>query len=72
MRALGAAGLSVDDEAMLVELGDTLCLVSDFLAQAEGPLLRDDFATFTSGYSLEELGDCLRSFACWLGVEERL
>lgn len=73
MRALGTAGLSVDDQAMLVELGDTLCFVSDFLARAEGPLLRADFATFTSGcYSLEELRDCLGRFAGWLGVEERL
>ncbi|MGH9179397.1 MAG: hypothetical protein ACRD0N_12700 [Acidimicrobiales bacterium] len=73
MSALAASGLSVDDQAMLVEVGDTLLFVADFLDRAEGPLLRADFARFTSGcYSLEELRDCLRRFAGWLGVEERL
>ena len=73
MSALVATGLSVDDQVMLVEVGDTMRFVADFLERAEGPLLRDDFARFTSGcYSLEELRDCLRRFAGWLGVEERL
>lgn len=73
MSVLEAPGLSVDDQVMLVELGDTLLFVADFLARAEGPMLRADFARFTSGgYSLTELRDCLRRFACWLGVEERL
>lgn len=73
MSALEAPGLSVDDQVMLVELGDTLLFVADFLDRAEGPMLRSDFARFTSGaYSLTELRDCLRRFACWLGVEERL
>jgi hypothetical protein len=73
MSALTVSGLSVDDQVMLVEVGDTLLFVADFLARAEGPMLRADFATFTSDcYSLEELRDCLRRFAGWLGVEERL
>lgn len=73
MSVFEAPGMSVDDQVMLVELGDTLLFVADFLARAEGPMLRADFARFSSGgYSLEELRDCLRRFACWLGVEERL
>lgn len=39
---------------MLVELGDTALFVADFLARAEGRMLRSDLARFTSGgYSLE-------------------
>ncbi|MGH9153529.1 MAG: hypothetical protein ACRD03_14260 [Acidimicrobiales bacterium] len=73
MRALRPGLLDADDQAMLIEVGDTLLFVADFFAQAEGPLLRHDFARFTSGcYDLDELRDCLRRFAAWLGVEERL
>lgn len=73
MSALATTGLSVDDQVMLVELGDTLLFVAEFLDRAEGPMLRSDFARFTSGCStLEELAECLRRFAGWLGVEERL
>lgn len=73
MRALPTGAIDVDDQAMVVELGDMLLFVADFLARAEGPLLRADFARFTSGcYDLDELRACLRRFAAWLGVEERL
>ncbi|MGQ0520344.1 MAG: hypothetical protein ACT4PX_04215 [Actinomycetota bacterium] len=73
MRALAPGAIGVDDQATLVEVGDTLLFVADFLAAAEGPMLRHDFARFTSGcYDLDELRACLRRFAAWLGVEERL
>ena len=65
MRAPVAAG--VDDESLVAELAELLGFVADFLARAEGPLLRADFATFTSGgYTLEELRAALGRFAGWL------
>lgn len=61
---------SIDDEFLCVELAEMIGFVADFLAKAEGPLLRADFASFTSGaYTLEELRADLRRFAGWLGGE---
>ena len=60
--------LTAEDHADLVELADLLRFVADFLATAEGPLLRADLAAFTSGgYQLDELRGDLRRFAHWLG-----
>jgi hypothetical protein len=67
-KTLRCNDLSVEDQAHLVELADLLRFVADFLATAEGPPLRADFAAFTSGgYPLEELRGDLRRFAHWLG-----
>ena len=71
MRPPGApAAAELDDEALCVELAELLGFVADFLARAEGPLLRADFAAFTSGsYTLGELRAALGRFAGWLGGE---
>lgn len=59
--------VGLDDQLLATELADLLGFVADFLAQAEGPLLRMDFADFTSsGYDLDELRSALRRFAGWL------
>ncbi|HVM04488.1 MAG TPA: hypothetical protein VM242_04890 [Acidimicrobiales bacterium] len=59
-----------DDQLLAAELADLLDFVADFLAKAEGPLLRMDFADFTSsGYDLDELRAALRRFAGWLAGE---
>ena len=59
--------LDLDDGFLAVELADTLRFVADFLAKAEGPLLRMDFADFTTGgYQLDELRFDLRRYAGWL------
>ena len=61
------APLDLDDGFLAAELADMLGFVADFLARAEGPLLRMDFADFTSsGYQLDELRFDLRRFARWL------
>ena len=61
------APLDLDDGFLAAELADMLGFVADFLARAEGPLLRMDFADFTSsGYQLDELRFDLRRFAGWL------
>jgi hypothetical protein len=68
MRAPVATG--VDDESLAAELAELLGFVADFLARAEGPLLRADFAAFTYGsYTLEELRAALARFAGWLAGE---
>ena len=60
--------LTAEDHADLIELADLLRFVAEFLATAEGPLLRADFAAFTSGgYQLDELRSDLRRFAHRLG-----
>lgn len=60
----------VEDQFLTVELAEMLGFVADFLARAEGPLLRVDFAEFTSGsYELVELRADLRRFAGWLTGE---
>ncbi len=67
MRAPVAAAL---DDELLRELAELLGFVADFLARAEGPLLRADFAAFTYGsYTLEELRAALGRFAGWLAGE---
>lgn len=64
------APLDLDNGFLAAELADTLGFVADFLARAEGPLLRMDFADFTSGgYQLDELRSDLRRFAAWLNGE---
>ncbi len=56
-----------DDDFLAVELAEMIGFVADFLARAEGPLLRCDFAAFTAGgYTLEELRADLGRFADWL------
>ncbi len=62
---------SIDRQVVIVELSEMLDFVADFLAHAEGPLLRADFARFTSGaYSLDEMGQDLRRLAGWLIDQE--
>ncbi len=57
-------GQGVEDQFLIVELAEILGFVADFLARAEGPGLRMDFADFTSGsYELAELRADLRRFA---------
>ncbi len=61
----------VDEELRPIELAELLGFVADFLARAEGPLLRADFASFTYGsYTLEELRAALGRFAGWLAGED--
>ncbi len=58
---------NIDDQLLTVELADMCEFVADFLAVAEGPLLRLDFAKFANGgYTLEELRASLRRFSGWL------
>ncbi len=65
MRAPVAAG--IDDESLAADLAELLGFVAAFLARAEGPLLRADFAAFTYGsYTLEDLRAALGRFAGWL------
>ncbi len=55
------------DQLLVIELAEMLGFVADFLTSAEGPLLRSDFAAFTSGsYTLGELRADLERFAGWL------
>ena len=50
------------------ELAELLGFVADFLAKAEGPLLRADFAAHSAGaYQLNELRADLARFAFLLG-----
>ena len=45
---------NIDDQLLTVELAEMCEFVADFLAMAEGPLVRLDFAKFTNGgYTLE-------------------
>lgn len=69
----GPINLSViDDQLVAIELSETLEFVAEFLACAEGPLLRADFAEHTCGaYTLEELQGDLRRFAHWLIGQDR-
>jgi hypothetical protein len=61
---------AIDDEAGAAELAEMIGFVADFLARAEGPLLRWDFAEFTYGsYTLDELRADLRRFAGRLAGE---
>lgn len=70
MIGTGAHHRPVDEQLMIVELADMLEFIADFLARAEGPLLRADFAEFTSGgYQLDELRGDLRRFADWLAPQ---
>ncbi|HWI04989.1 MAG TPA: hypothetical protein VNT52_14350 [Acidimicrobiales bacterium] len=73
MRAPGLpAAAEFDEELLSVELAELLGFVADFLARAEGPLLRADFAAFTYGsYTLDELRAALGRFAGWLAGEGR-
>ncbi len=69
MRAPGRPAAERHEE-LSAELAELLGFVADFLARAEGPLLRADFATFTYGsYTLEELRAALGRFAGWLAGE---
>lgn len=62
--------IELDDGFLTVDLAELIGFVADFLARAEGPLLRMDFYDFTSGgYSLDELRGDLRRFAGWLSGE---
>ncbi len=57
----------IEDQLRIVELAEILEFVAGFLAHAEGPLLRVDFAEFTCGtYQLDELRADLRRFGGWL------
>jgi hypothetical protein len=72
MRAPGRPAADELDEELSVELAELLGFVADFLARAEGPLLRADFAAFTyGGYTLEELRAALGRFAGRLAGEGR-
>lgn len=66
MRAPGPPATDELDEGLCVELAELLGIVAEFLARAEGPLLRADFAAFTYGGYLEELRAALGRFAGWL------
>jgi hypothetical protein len=67
MTAPRTRNTNIDDQLLTVELADMLEFVADFLAMAEGPLVRLDFAKFTNGgYTLEELRANLRRFSGWL------
>lgn len=58
------------DQLHALELAEMLGFVAEFLARAEGPLLRCDFAKFTYGaYTLDELRADLGRFARWLRAE---
>jgi hypothetical protein len=70
MNGTGAHHRPIEEQLMIAELAEMLEFVADFLARAEGPLLRADFAEFTSGaYQLDELRGDLRRFADWLAPE---
>ena len=67
MSAPSTPNTSVEDQLRTVELAELLGFVADFLAMADGPLLRADFANFTHGaYNLDELRADLRGLGGWL------
>lgn len=57
----------LDDERLADELAGLVEFTAAFLARAEGPLLRSDFARFTYGaYTLEELRADLGRLGAWI------
>jgi hypothetical protein len=57
----------VDDELLGDELAELVEFTAAFLAWAEGPLLRSDFARFTYGsYTLDELRADLGRLGAWI------
>lgn len=57
----------LDDERFADELAGLVELTAAFLAWAESPLLRSDFARFTYGaYTLEELRADLGRLGAWI------
>lgn len=57
----------LDDERFGDELAELVEFVAAFLAWAEGPLLRSDFARFTYGaYTLEDLRADLGRLGAWI------
>lgn len=57
----------LDDELLGDELADLVEFVAAFLAWAEGPLLRSDFARFTYGaYTLGQLRADLGRLGAWI------
>lgn len=57
----------LDDERLGDELAQLVEFVAAFLAWAESPLLRSDFARFTYGaYTLEELRADLGRLGVWI------
>jgi hypothetical protein len=63
----GADTTILDDERLADELAELVEFVAAFLARAEGPLLRSDFARFTYGaYTLDELRADLGRLGAWI------
>ena len=57
----------LDDERFGDELAELVEFTAAFLAWAEGPLLRSDFARFSYGtYTLEELRADLGRLGAWI------
>lgn len=57
----------LDDERFADDLAGLVEFTAAFLARAEGPLLRSDFARFTYGaYTLEELRADLGRLGAWI------
>jgi hypothetical protein len=57
----------LDDERLADDLAELVEFVAAFLARAEGPLLRSDFARFTYGaYTLDELRADLGRLGAWI------
>jgi len=57
----------LDDERLADDLAGLVEFTAAFLARAEGPLLRSDFARFTYGaYTLEELRADLGRLGAWI------
>ena len=58
---------TIDNERLADDLAGLVDFVAAFLAWAEGPLLRSDFARFTYGaYTLEELRADLGRLGAWI------
>lgn len=57
----------LDDELLADELAGLVEFTAAFLARAEGPLLRSDFARFTYGsYTLDDLRADLGRLGAWI------
>lgn len=57
----------LDDERFADDLAELVEFTAAFLARAEGPLLRSDFARFTYGaYTLDELRADLGRLGAWI------
>jgi hypothetical protein len=57
----------LDDELLADELAGLVEFTAAFLAWAEGPLLRSDFARFTYGsYTLDDLRADLGHLGAWI------